>query len=135
MKNYKLVADNFKLEIELRIFGEDIDIPINSILNIKINSNNFVALTSMDIDIKMFQKFASELLNVYNSLSGVAVLKETYGNNFIMFKAISNGHIYVNGIANNFCRNGYEQELKFENEFDQTYLKDFVIEINKPYNR
>ena len=42
-----------------------------------------------------------------------------------------NGHIYVNGIVNNLCRNGYEQELKFENEFDQTYLKDFVTEINQ----
>ena len=90
-----------------------------------------VAVTSMDIDIKMFQKFADELLNVYNSLNGSAVLKETYGSNFIMFKASSNGHIYVNGIVHNLCRNVYEQELKFANEFDQTYLKDFVHEINQ----
>lgn len=131
MKNYKLITDNFTLEIEHKIFEEDINIPTNSILNIKIDSDNFTALTTMDIDIKMFHIFASELLNIYNSLSGSAVLQETYGSNFIMFKAISNGHIYVNGIVNNLCRNGYEQELKFENEFDQTYLKDFVNEINK----
>lgn len=48
-----------------------------------------------------------------------------------MFKAISNGHICVNGVVKNLCRTGYEQELKFENEFDQTYLKDFVREINQ----
>lgn len=131
MENYKIKADNFILEIELKIFEKDINLPINSILNIKIESDNFTAFTTMDIDIKMFQKFANELLNIYNSLNGSAVLKETYGSNFIMFKATSNGHIYVNGVVNNLCRNGYEQELKFENEFDQTYLKDFVSKINK----
>lgn len=131
MKNYQLIADNFILEIELIVCGEDINIPTNSILNIKIDSDNFGAETTMDINIKMFQKFARELLDVYTSLQGCAELKETYGNNFIMFKAKSNGHIYVNGIVNNLCRNGYEQELKFENEFDQTYLKEFVNEINR----
>ena len=131
MKNYKLIADNFLLEIEFEVFEEDINLPTNSILNIKINSDNFGAITTMDIDIKMFQKFAEELFNVYASLQGYAELKETYGNNFIMFKAKSNGHIYVNGTVNNLCRNGYEQELKFENAFDQTYLKEFVNEINK----
>lgn len=131
MKNYKLIAENFMLEIELEVFEEDINLPINSTLNVKIDSDGFAALTSMDIDIKSFQKFAGELLNVYHSLNGYAVLKETYGSNFIMFKAISNGHICVNGVVKNLCRTGYEQELKFENEFDQTYLKDFVREINQ----
>lgn len=131
MKNYKLKTNNFALEIELKIFDKDVNIPTNSILNIKINSDNFSAITTMDIDIKMFQKFARELSDIYTSLKGYAELKETYGNNFIMFKAMSNGHIYVNGIVNNLCRNGHEQELKFENEFDQTYLKEFVNEINK----
>lgn len=131
MKNYRLKTNNFTLEIELKILDKDVNIPTNSILNIKINSDNFSATTTMDIGIKMFQKFARELSDVYTSLKGCAKLKETYGNNFIMFKAISNGHIYVNGIVNNLCRNGYEQELKFENEFDQTYLKEFVTKINQ----
>lgn len=85
----------------------------------------------MDIDIKQFKKFSNELLKVYNSLSGSARLKETYGNNFVEFKATNKGYIYVNGLLSNYCRNGYEQKLKFENEFDQTYLKKFVNEINE----
>ena len=110
MKNYILKTNDFTLEFELKVFDKDVNIPTNSILNIKINSDNFGAITT---------------------LKGCAQLKETYGNNFIIFKAMPNGHIYVNGIVNNLCRNGYEQELKFENEFDQTYLKDFVTEINQ----
>ena len=131
METYRLVTNDFVLEMELEVFETDIDLPVNSILNIKVESNGFTASTSMDIDVKEFHKFAHELLNVYNSLYGSAILKETYGSSFVMFKAINNGHIYVNGIVDNHCENGYEQELKFENEFDQTYLKDFVCEINQ----
>ena len=131
MEKYRLATDDFVLEMELKVFKEDIDLPVNSTINIKVESDGFAALTSMDIDVKEFHRFAHELLNVYNSLHGFAILKETYGSNFIMFKAISNGHIHVNGITDNHCRNGYEQELKFENEFDQSYLKDFVYEINQ----
>lgn len=131
MKKYLIKTNDFALEMELKVFDKDVNIPTNSILNVKINSCNFSAVTTMDIDIKMFQTFAKKLFNVYASLKGFAELKETYGNNFIMFKAMSNGHINVNGIVNNHCRNGYEQELKFENEFDQTYLKEFVNETNQ----
>lgn len=131
MKNYKLIADNFKLEIELKTYEEDIEIPTNSILNVKIDSDNFTALTTMDININSFKTFASELLNIYNSLDGSVILKENYGDNYIEFNAKHSGHIFVNGVVNNLCRNGYTQELKFENEFDQTYLKEFVKKINE----
>lgn len=131
MKNYNLIADNFKLEIEIEIFKKDIEIPTNSILNVKIDSDNFTAITTMDIDLNSFKKFARELLNIYDSLDGSVILKENYGDNYIEFKANHSGHIFVNGVVHNHCRNGHIQELKFENEFDQTYLKDFVKEINE----
>lgn len=130
MKNYRLITNDFALEVELKVFEEDINIPTNSILNIKIRSDGFSAVTTMDIDIKMFRKFAKELSDVYTLLQGCAKLKETYGSSFIAFKAMPNGHIFVNGVVNKLCGNGHEQELKFENEFDQTYLKNFVDEIS-----
>ena len=130
MKSYKLITDNFKLEIELKIYEKDIEIPTNSTLNLKIDSDNFTAITTMDIDINSFINFASELLNIYNSLNGAIRLEESYGDNYIEFNVNHSGHIFVRGVVNNLCRNGHTQELKFENEFDQTYLKDFVKEIN-----
>ena len=129
MKKYILKASDFALEIELAAFEEDIDIPINSMLNIKICSDNFSAVTTMDMDIRAFRIFAEKLFNVYTSLQGYAELKEPYGNNFIIFKAMANGHIHVNGVVYNHCISGHEQELRFENEFDQTYLREFVNEI------
>ncbi len=131
MNIYKLVTKNFMLKIELKIYKKDIEEPVNSILNIKVDSDNFTFSTTMDVDVKRFKVFAKDLLRVYNTLNGSALLKETYGDNYIEFKAISNGHIYVKGVMNNISQNGYEQELKFENEFDQTYLKKFVYDINK----
>ena len=53
-----------------------------------------------------------------------------YGNSFIIFKAMTNGHIHVNGVVYNHCISGHEQELRFENEFNQTYLREFVNEID-----
>lgn len=131
MDHYNLTAGSFSLELWLTAFEGDISIPENAVLNTKIDSDNFAAAATMDIDIKAFRVFAGDLLKVYDSLRGSAVLKESYGRNHIIFEALPNGHILVKGIINNYCKNGHEQELKFENEFDQSYLKDFVREINK----
>lgn len=131
MDHYNLTAGSFSLELWLTAFEGDISIPENAVLNTKIDSDNFAAAATMDIDIKAFRVFAGDLLKVYDSLRGSAVLKESYGRNHIIFEALPNGHILVKGIINNYCKNGHEQELKFENEFDQSYLKDFVREINR----
>ena len=64
MKKNILKTNDFTLEFELKVFDKDVNIPTNSILNIKINSDNFGAITTMDIDIKMFQKFAKELFEL-----------------------------------------------------------------------
>ena len=85
MDGYKALVDNAIIDgadfikIIISFIYKDVNIPTNSILNIKINSDNFGAITTMDIDIKMFQKFAKELFDVYTTLKGCAQLKETYG--------------------------------------------------------
>lgn len=129
IEKHELIAENFTFECEIEIFESDILLPTNSTLYVKVNSDDFIASTTLDIDIKMFSSFANDLLSVYNSLKGSAIIKEAYSNNFIEFTAKSNGHIYVKGKLNNLCRNGYTQELSFENEFDQTYLKKFANDI------
>ena len=123
MRKYILKAGDFVLEMELAVFEEDMDVPINSMLHIKIHSDHFSAATTMDMDIRTFRVFAEALSNVYTSLEG-------YGNSFMIFKAMANGHIHVNGVVYSHCISGHEQELRFENEFDQSYLREFVREIH-----
>ncbi|MBR1700449.1 MAG: hypothetical protein IJ716_00690 [Lachnospiraceae bacterium] len=69
------------------------------------------------------------------NLAGCARLEEPYGvHNYIEFYAETGGHIRVKGIMNSM-RYGYEQELSFENEIDQTYLKDFTFGLLADFSK
>ncbi|WP_419727205.1 WapI family immunity protein [Terrisporobacter petrolearius] len=133
---HRLSTENFTIEIEINIFEQEIDYPINSTLNIYVESDKFGARTTMDIDIKEFAVFVCNLKHLYDFLDGSARLEEAYSiYNYIEFWGTGNGHIVVKGCLNNHCRNGFEQELSFENEFDQTYLKIFVKELYQFYKK
>lgn len=72
------------------------------------------------------------------TLFGKARLEEPYEiQNYIEFEVITRGHIKVKGNINNGYYGYYEysQELFFENEFDQTYLRDFSKKLLDECNR
>lgn len=131
MKMYRLKTENFIFEFELNVYDKDKSIPINSILSLRLESDGFTASSSFDIDIKDFCAFVKNLKNLYNSLNGVAKLEDFH--NYIEFSGNGNGYIKVNGVINSNGRNGFEQELHFENEFDQTYLLEFSDRLFKDF--
>ena len=51
------------------------------------------------------------------------------------FVAETGGHIRVMGRLNNKSAFGYTQEINFENEIDQTYLRDFVNRLLADFGR
>lgn len=125
-----LSADGFELRISLKIFGEDIKYSTNTIMYISVQSNNFGAIATMDIDVKDFAIFAKNLCMVYETLSGEARIEEPYGlHMYINFKGNCRGHIAINGIF----QDGNEQKLEFQNEIDQTYLRAFCYELRDEY--
>lgn len=128
---YRLETETFMIELSLKVYEEDVkkQIPENSVLNVKIISDNFAGAAYMDVDIREFCVFAKELLDLYHSLSGCAGIKEVYSESFLEFNAVNGGHIRVNGYLDNKGHSGYTQKLFFENEFDQTYLKQFAKEL------
>ena len=127
---YELRAENFVMELRLEIFKSDIELPVNSSLEIFIESDGFSAKTTMDLDVKDFAKFAVDLQELHEQLKGKARIEEPYNaHNYIEFNGIGRGIINVSGHLNNHNRSGYEQELKFENEFDQTYLKTIANRV------
>lgn len=133
---HKLSTEDFTIEIEIDIFEEEFDYPVNSTLDIYINSDKFGARTTMDIHINDFVIFVRDLKKLYDNLEGFAKLEEVYSTySYIEFEGKRNGHILVKGCLNNHCRNGFKQELSFENEFDQTYLKIFAKELYGNYNK
>lgn len=119
---HRLSTEDFTIEIGVYINEEEFNYPINSTLDIYVESDKFGARTTMDIDIKEFAVFVCHLKQLYDFLHGLARIEQAYSTyNYIEFSAKGNGHILVKGCLNNHCRNGFEQELSFENEFDQTY--------------
>ena len=81
----------------------------------------------MEVVVQGLGEFAVQLKDLYETLSGEARLEEPYSvHNYIEFIAETGGHIRVMGRLNNKSAYGYTQEINFENEIDQTYLREFV---------
>lgn len=123
---YRLGTENFMLELDPKIYQEDIGLPINTLLSVKVNSYGFAGACEMDIDARKLAVFSMQLKEMQETLKGTVKLEEPYGeHNYIEFITAERGHIKVRGYLSENAY-GDEHELTFENEFDQTYLKPFA---------
>lgn len=133
MSEHLLKTENFRLSISLIFFENDINSSSNTIMTVSVTNDGFSAKADMDIDIKEFAEFANELSVIYESLSGTATIKEPYGHQkFITFSADKTGYIKVKGFL---CDDLKNNELRFENSFDQTYLKPFSRQLCSAYSK
>ena len=124
---YKIESDKFQLEFLPEIHEQDFAYPVNVYLVVKVSSYGYSADTFMDVGVQGIVEFAVQLKDLYETLSGEARLEEPYSvHNYIEFIAETGGHIRVMGRLNNKSAYGYTQEINFENEIDQTYLREFV---------
>ena len=128
MIEYVLNTEKFHLSLCFDIYEDEFAYTVNTIMTVSVTSDGFSASADLDIDIKEFVKFAKELKKVYDSLNGSATIKEPYGyGEYISFIADNRtGHITVKGFICDDLRNN---ELRFENSFDQTYLKSFSSDL------
>ena len=123
---YTLETENFYLSLNPKTCPEDLPFPVNTAMDIKVTSYNFSARAVIDTDAKRLAAFALDLNKMYENLQGSARLEETYGlHSFIEFEAVGRGHITVKGDIYSTAAYQYSQRLCFENEIDQSYLKDF----------
>ena len=135
MVHHILDAEDFRLVLEPEIFEEDIQCPSNTILHVRVESGGFSACADMDVDVKELARFALDLRGLYETLSGTARIEEPYGMRmYIALTGIGLGHIAVKGFVRNWAQTGCN-ELTFENEFDQTFLKDFARELLEAYGK
>ena len=133
---YRIEADRFILEFIPEIHEQDFAYPVNVYLGVKVSSYGYSADTYMDVGVQGIAEFALQLKNLYETLSGEARLEEPYSvHNYLEFVAETGGHIRVMGRLNNKSAFGYTQEINFENEIDQTYLRDFVNRLLADFGR
>ena len=123
---YRIDAERFILQITPFVHEEDFSCQNNTNLMIRLSSYDFSADSTMDIGVCDLGEFAFRLNRLYETLRGTAKLAVPYDEQcYIEFTAGMGGHIRINGCINNENANGYTQKLYFENEIDQSYLKDF----------
>ena len=129
-KMYRIETDTFILEFSPEIHLQDFAYPVNVTLGVKVSSYGYSAETFMDVRVQDIAEFAVQLNNLYETLEGEAKLEEPYSvHNYIVFIAEPNGHIKVIGQLNNKNVFGYTQEINFENEIDQTFLRSFIDQL------
>lgn len=130
---YKLDAVDFKLELSLKIWDDIFPCPNDSLLKIYVFSNHFSAETEIDIGVKDFVEFAVKLKYMYDNLKGEAKITEAYSDrNFINFSVDKRGYFRITGRLygmKEFCT----QKIEFENDVEQTYIRDFAYSLYKDY--
>lgn len=127
---FTLCSENFKLELSLTVYQEDLACSSNTTMDVTVQSDGFSASTTMDIDIKDLEKFAVDLCRIYHDLSGEARIEEPYGvHMYLSFQGDGRGHIAVKGYLQGTNRTGGEQALTFENQIDQTLLIPFCLTL------
>ena len=118
-----------------RIFGGKWDGSVKSEV-VEQKMYRIEADTFMGVGVQGIAEFALQLKDLYETLSGEARLEEPYSvHNYIEFVAKTGGHIRVMGRLNNKSAFGYTQEINFENEIDQTYLRGFVNRLLADFGR
>lgn len=125
-----LISENFKLELYPKVFMEDIEYPNNTAMAVAVQNDGFAGSATMDIGVKDLTKFATDLCQIYNDLSGEARIEEPYGlPMYLYFKGDGKGHIAVKGRLHNIRMTGNENTLVFEHNIDQTVLKPFCFSL------
>ena len=77
---YNIATENFLLELNPEVNEEDIPYPINANLHVTVSSSGFsVKEAIMEIDVKDLAEFARTLHETYETLTGTAELRESYG--------------------------------------------------------
>lgn len=133
---YRIGADTFLLELFPEVHEQDFVYPVNVTLGVKVSSYGYSADTFMDVSVQGIAEFALQLKALYETLTGEARLEEPYSvHNYIEFIAETGGHIRVMGRLNNKSTFGYMQEIIFENEVDQTYLRTFVNRLLADFSK
>ncbi|MBQ9966168.1 MAG: hypothetical protein IJO95_00855 [Clostridia bacterium] len=134
--DYIICTEAFILKLKLSIFEDDIHLSSNTIMDVFVKSNGFSGCSTMNINIKDFAKFSSNLNGIYETLTGEARIEEPYGMHmYISFNGDGQGHITVKGYLHSGDRIGNEHSLEFENCIDQTCLKDFCQSLHTSYSK
>ena len=124
----------FQLEMNVMLIDQRISAPANTMVNIKVFSDNFSADGAIHIDYKTMGQFSRQLRHIYETQRGTASISGIRDSkNYIEFQASTDGRIRVRGTLVAKGNSGFTQELNFENGFDRSKFAAFVDDMNNTY--
>ncbi len=125
-----LDTGGFVLTAEPAFFPEES--PVNTLLRLRVRSGAFTGEGRLDMGRGALAQFAAALDRLCRTLEGIAAIEEPCGfHQYIRFDARRGGYIAVQGCLSQPLPGLPEQELRFAAQFDQTYLRPFVLELQK----
>ncbi len=123
-------SEGFNLSLDFHVYESDISYPANTNITISVSSDCFSASSSFEYDIKYLPSFCNDLEKIYDSLQGSAKIHQRFSESqYISFSGDRIGHVLISGNLSSNGKNGFWQELKFENSIDQTIMRDFIIKL------
>jgi RecB family endonuclease NucS len=124
----------FQLEMNVMLIDQRISAPANTLVNIKVFSDNFSADGAIHIDYKTMGQFSRQLHHIFETQRGTASISGVRDSkNYIEFQASTDGRIRVRGTLVAKGNSGFTQELNFENGFDRSKFETFVNDVNQAY--
>ena len=130
---YILQGSDVELKLSsIKVYKDSLDFSNNTLLNTQAKSGKFSGFAEMEIDIRMLGVFSINLKNMYESLLGEALLKETYGGSYIRMKSTGKGHFELSC----YLHQAYpHHKLEVETQIDQTMLKAFSKQLYKDFSK
>ena len=124
----------FQIEMNVMLIDQRISAPANTMVNIKVFSDNFSADGAIHIDYKTMGQFSRQLRHIYEAQRGTASISGIRDSkNYIEFQASTDGRIRVRGTLVAKGNSGFTQELDFENGFERAKFAAFVDDMNNTY--
>ena len=131
---FRIETETFRLEWNALVHEEDRSVPVNTSLLVKLFSYDYSASALLDTSVQDLSEFARQLNEIYEILRGTARLQFPYDqDSYVEFASDPIGHFRISGCISNANAYGFTQKLYFENEAEQTYLKEFVKSLYRTF--
>lgn len=120
---HEIITEDFRFSLEVERIDSGTE------LFLFVCSNDFGAKARYTIEISDVAWFANRMWDLYEKLEGNVSLEDCDGDDFcITFEVRKCGYIQISGYL---VERTYGQELHFQNEIEQSYVKEFCYGLKK----
>lgn len=126
----------FQLEIAAMNYSIDAVSKETAVLNIKVFSDEFSAVTSWLIDLSDLAAFTEKLTALSEGkISEARFVPDGDSGDYICFKEAADFRIHTEGSVSAIGNSGFRQRLEFQNDIDSDAFHKYSMCLYKSYSR